>query len=63
MLVALGWRAATRVAFARARLTGQAAQEYDPGRKTAAEFEHRHMFIVKRVHSITSSQSEIVANG
>ena len=35
-------RVGHRVAFARALLTGQAAQEYDPGIKAAAEIEHLH---------------------
>ena len=51
------------VAFARALLTGQAAQEYDPGSKAAAEVELLHTFIIKRFHSITPSQSGVVANG
>ena len=52
-----------RVAFARALLTGQAAQEYDPGSKAAAEVERLHTFVMKRVHSITPSQSGVLANG
>ena len=56
-------RVGHRVAFARALLTGQAAQEYDPGSKAAADVEHLHVFIMKHVHSLTPSQSGVVANG
>ena len=55
-------RVGHRVAFARALLTGQAAQEYDPGSKAAAELEHLHAFLMKRVHNLTPSQSGVLAN-
>ena len=55
-------RVGHRVAFARALLTGQAAQEYDPGSKAAAEIEHLHAFLMKRVHNLTPSQSGVLAN-
>ena len=56
-------RVGHRVAFARALLTGQAAQEYDPGSKAAADVERLHVFIMERVHNITPSQSGVVVNG
>ena len=55
-------RVGHRVAFSRALLTGQAAQEYDPGSKAAAEIEHLHAFLMKRVHNLTPSQSGVLAN-
>ncbi len=56
-------RVGHRVDFARALLTGQVAQECDPGSKAAAEVEHLHTSIMERVHSLTPSQSGVVANG
>ena len=60
-------RVGHRVAFARALLTGQTVQEYDPGSKAAAEVERLHTFIMKRVHNINAvtiwSRPGVVANG
>lgn len=44
-----------RVAFARALITGLAAQEFEPHGKAAAEVERLHEFIINRVHTFTPS--------
>ena len=48
-------RLGNRVAFARALISGQAAQEFEPGGKAATEAEHLHECIVERVHTFRTS--------
>ena len=57
-------RLGNRVAFARALISGQAAQEFEPGGKAAAEVERLHEFISNRVHLCsTSSNNGVRSNG
>ena len=48
-------RLGNRVAFARALISGQAAQEFDPGGKAATEAARLHEFISDRVHTCRTS--------
>jgi molybdopterin-guanine dinucleotide biosynthesis protein len=52
-----------RVAFARALITGQAAQEFEPHGKAATEVERLHEFIINRVHTCIPSNNGASANG
>ena len=52
-----------RVAFTRALITGQAAQEFEPHGKAATEVERLHEFIINRVHTCISSNNGASANG
>ena len=51
------------MAFARALITGQAAQEFEPHGKAAAEVEQLHEFIINRVHTCIPSNNGASANG
>ena len=48
-------RLGRRVAFARALVAGQAAQEFEPDGKAAQEIARLHTFILERVHNFTPS--------
>ena len=52
-------RLGNRVAFARALITGQAAQEFEPGGKAASEIERLHEFISNRVNVCTPSSNGV----
>ena len=52
-------RLGNRVAFARALITGQAAQEFEPGGKAASEIELLHEFISNRVSLCTPSSNGV----
>ena len=46
-------RLGRRIAFARALITGQTAQEFEPDGKAAREIEHVHTFVCDLVHTST----------
>ena len=52
-------RLGRRIAFARALITGQTAQEFDPDGKAAREIEHVHKFVCDLVHTCTPRHSGV----
>jgi chromosome partitioning protein len=49
-------RLVNRVAFSRALISGQTAQEFEPGGKAAQEIQALNMFICERVHMFNESR-------
>jgi chromosome partitioning protein len=51
-------RLGQRVAYDRCLITGQAAQEYEPSGKAAAEVEQLYMWTCKQINMSTSSENQ-----
>jgi len=49
-------RLVNRVAFSRALISGQSAQEFEPGGKAAQEIQALHMFVCEHLHMCTTNR-------
>ncbi len=55
-------RLGRRIAFARALISGQTAQEFEPDGKAACEIEDLHTFVCARVHTCTPHHNGVPSN-